>query len=99
MLLKLGVDISRLNRPIRSILYRIDNIYKSYNDELVITSTYESSHSPSSLHYSNDAIDIRLPKDGMNIEMVQRIRNAIGNNFDVVLETTHIHIEYDKGTK
>ena len=94
MLLKLGVDISRLERDMRRALNIIDAINKeSEGGEAVITSTYEGDHSSSSLHYANLAIDIRL---GMNkIQTVKMLRRGLGRKFDVVLEKDHIHIEYE----
>ena len=93
MLMKLGVDISRLKRPVRRILSRIDAIYTQHGEEAVITSTYEGNHSPSSLHYDDNAIDFRRPQRFR--EIVSEIKDAIGNDYDVILEGTHIHIEYD----
>lgn len=95
MLLKPGVDIARLNREIRRTLVKLDRIYSNNGDSLVITSTYEGNHSPSSLHYRNDAIDIRMPaRDKRSI--VSEIKTTLGQDFDVVCEVNHIHIEYDK---
>ena len=95
MLIKLGVDISRLNREIRRAMKTIDAQYKkTIEQEAVITSTYEGNHSVASLHYANDAIDIRLSQ--LYISTIKRdLKKALGNNFDVVVETDHIHIEYD----
>uniref|UniRef100_A0A6M3LEQ0 Putative peptidase n=1 Tax=viral metagenome TaxID=1070528 RepID=A0A6M3LEQ0_9ZZZZ len=94
MLLKPGVDISRLNREIRRVLNELDRIYKNYGDTLIITSTYEGNHSPSSLHYANNAIDIRIPAREKNTVLAD-IKNTIGKTYDVICEIDHIHIEYD----
>ncbi|MBA7495086.1 hypothetical protein ES702_05665 [subsurface metagenome] len=94
MLLKTGVDISRLNREIRRALGTISVIFWKYGHELVITSTYEGDHSPGSLHYSNDAVDIRAPVNRAG-EIFAEIRELLGVDFDVVDEVDHIHIEYD----
>ena len=94
MLIKAGVDISRLKRSIRRALPIIAHMYWLRLSELVITSTWEGTHSAGSLHYSNEAIDIRRPtKDAA--KMVGDIKFALGKNFDVILYSDHIHIEYD----
>lgn len=94
MLTKLGVSIARLNRPCRRTLAKVDRIFSSFAFEAVITSTFEGGHSPSSLHYCNDAYDVRLP--GSRIDrIIERIRKELGADFDVVLEKDHFHIEYD----
>jgi len=94
MLIKLGVDISRLNNQIRRSLNKIDTVFNNCGFESVITSTYEGSHSPSSLHYTNNAIDIRTPSANVD-KVINNLRSRLGSDFDIVLEPTHIHIEYD----
>ena len=94
MLLKAGVDISRLNREIRRALRAVSDIFMEFDQEVVVTSTYEGDHGAGSLHYANDAFDVRYP--GLEIIGVQtRLRNKLGNDFDILGEKDHIHIEYD----
>jgi len=94
MLIKAGVDISRLNREIRRALAKVDKLLKGFDREIVITSTYEGNHSAGSLHYSNDAFDIRYP-DPTNEKIVSLIVVNLGTDFDVVREKNHIHVEWD----
>ena len=94
MLLKAGVDISRLNREIRRALPGIARVYDSYGYELTITSTFDGNHGEGSLHYHHDAIDtVKTPEFLPNIH--HDIKIGLGSDFDVVLESDHIHIEYD----
>jgi len=94
MLIKAGVDISRLNREIRRALPKIQSVIDEVNEELIITSTYEGTHGEGSLHYHNDAFDMRYP--GMNTVGVEKaIKQKLGPKYDVVLEGDHIHIEWD----
>ena len=94
MLIKAGVDISRLRPEIRKRLNEIAVIvWETEHEELVITSTYEGAHSDGSLHYANLAIDIRRKK-GQEYSY-NEIKIALGDDYDVVLEADHIHIEYD----
>ena len=96
MLIKLGVDISRLNRGIRRSLSTIEKVYRQMGDEAVITSTFEGNHSPSSLHYCNDAVDIRLPHKLESLgKLLGVLQENLGADYDVVGESNHIHIEYD----
>ncbi len=98
MLLKFGVDISRLEFHTRRSLHIVEVIYNSEEaPEAVITSTYEGTHSVRSLHYQNRAYDLRLPfeSDVRNREIVIHLKASLGKDFDVILEETHIHIEYD----
>ena len=91
MLIKAGVDISRLERPVRRALNTIEAAYPDF----VITSTYEGTHSPSSLHYANLAIDIRTKTfRGTKISAAD-LKAVLGKGFDIIEEGTHIHIEWD----
>lgn len=63
--------------------------------QMVVTSIREGTHGYASFHPSGRAFDLRLPV-GVNIaSFVQRLKKHLGNDFDVVLESTHIHVEYD----
>ena len=95
MLLKLGVDISRLNREIRRTLKTVESIYQTLGEqEPVITSTYDGNHVQSSLHYANNAVDFRLPTKNRE-EIFQAITNSLGKDYDCINHVDHIHIEYD----
>jgi len=56
---------------------------------------------PSSYHYKGLAVDIRLPSKyidnvpSIDLNLANNIRNALGSEYDVVLESSHIHVEYD----
>jgi len=94
MLIKAGVDISRLRPEIRKKLSAIEQIILSRdNEEMVITSTYEGDHGAGSLHYGNLAVDIRQRK-AMSYAL-KDIKAWLGKDYDVVEKKDHIHIEYD----
>lgn len=94
MLIKAGVDISRLNRPVRRQLPVIAEALALIADqELIITETYGGNHGEGSLHYCNDAVDIRRPIKPDAV--IKALKRALGKDFDVILEHNHIHIEYD----
>ena len=70
----------------------------------IVTSACEpwAHHSSTSLHYSGAAVDIRtkhLPDTGTKLQVEHGIADALGIDFDVVLEdldgeSEHIHIEW-----
>lgn len=94
MLIKAGVDISRLKPVIRKKLSAIEHIINiSTNEELVITSTYEGNHMAGSLHYCDEAVDIR--RTAKPDTVCREIRQDLGGNYDVILYANRIHIEYD----
>lgn len=94
MLIKAGVDISRLERNTRRSLTVVASIFEDEGLVFVITSTYEGNHSAGSLHYANQAYDIAAPAAKMKW-IFDRVKTALGNDFDVVDELDHWHIEYD----
>lgn len=97
MLVKLGVYIDRISRPIRRALNVIDDVFEQYGEEAVITSTDEGNHSPSSLHYDriiHGAVDVRKPKRNGG-KILEALRQRLGRNYDVIEESTHWHIEYE----
>ena len=91
MLIKAGVDISRLERPVRRALNTIEAAYPDF----VVTSTYEGDHSSSSLHYANLAIDIRFKTFHGKEITAGVLKDILGKGFDVIEEGTHIHVEWD----
>jgi hypothetical protein len=97
MLIKLGVDISRLNREIRRALPVIERVFKSFGKEYesVITSTYEGNHHAGSLHYADDAVDIRVHMAVFAEATHLKLKTELGKDYDVVWHKSHYHIEYD----
>lgn len=67
-----------------------------------ITSANDSSHMEGSLHFVNRALDIRIKNiiGGMEFPLAargwaERMQVALGDDYDVLLESDHIHVEYD----
>lgn len=90
-----------------ALLFELDTVYRGWDSELIITSGSElgARHSRTSLHYAGCAADLRtrgnLPEP---IDQLRSIRIAATNYcadrwippnwIDIVLESDHIHIEY-----
>ena len=98
MLIKLDVSIEYLSRPARRALNPVEKVFQEYGEEAVITSTNGGVHSPSSLHYVNDAFDVRKAFV-KNKDIVICLKARLGNEYDIVLESNHIHIEFDPKSK
>lgn len=70
---------------------------QEFGRDCVVTSLMGGEHSRNSKHYSGEAVDIRsrdLEEDQLDLAMVE-LQKQLGDAYDVVLEPTHIHIEYD----
>lgn len=98
MLVKLGVDTSRLHREIRETLNIVERQFNLYNWEAVVCCTYEGTHEPGSLHYADDAYHVSNPPHSQTL-VIQSIRHEIGKDFEVVQGTDHIHIEFNPKKK
>ncbi len=98
-MIKNGVDLRGLS-PQMAIAYTIAcKVYGQYN--CVITSGSDGKHGPNSLHYSGQALDLRtnnLPPQAVQ-SIVDRLKEALGAQFDVVLEATHLHVEFQPKEK
>lgn len=63
----------------------------------MITSCTDGPHSDQSLHYAGLALDYRTNHitPALAEGVAHLARERLGDGFDVVLEQTHIHVEYD----
>jgi hypothetical protein len=78
-------------------------VYAEQHAELVVTGAVEFGHSVTSLHQYGRACDYRthhLPSKATAIAIADELRQRLGSDYDVVLESDHIHVEFDpKGTR
>lgn len=71
-------------------------LWAEYGVALVITSANDSRHSGTSLHYAGAGLDFRsrtLTRDQAK-HVTDELRRCLGRDFDVVLESDHVHVEY-----
>ena len=65
-------------------------------EECTITELGGGSHSTASLHYPQHAVDFRIW--GFSAESLKQLvslcRECLGRDFDVILEKTHLHVEF-----
>lgn len=74
-----------------------NEVVAGYGHNLTITSICDGTHGENSYHYDGYAIDIRtrmLSSDETS-RVAAEIKNRLGPFYDVVIENTHIHIEFD----
>ena len=98
-MIKHGVDLRGLS-PQMAIAYTIAcRCYGQY--DCVITSASDGKHGPNSLHYKGQALDLRTRHiNGQGLQLVvDKLKEALGSQFDVVLESDHIHVEFDPKDK
>jgi hypothetical protein len=96
-----SVNIWGLQVEMQPVLKFAEKIWNDHGHELVITSGRDGIHSAGSLHYYGYAVDIRASSgwnyDPFEIEqMVEALKGALGPDYDVIIESSHVHVEYQK---
>lgn len=97
---KPGVDLRGVRPETVAAMHVVDGVYGDIGaDDTTITSVKDGKHMERSLHYQGLAFDLRLPaRSGSSAaggEAARLIRERLGGQYDVVLEQTHIHVEFD----
>ena len=100
MKLKPGVDIRGI-KPEIIVGMMVCNSIVPGQAEFVVTAGLDGKHMAGSKHYEGQAIDIRTRdmKPEMIHPMIQELKEALGYQFDVVLEGDHVHLEFDPKEK
>jgi hypothetical protein len=95
------IDGGTEDSPILNIIMAARDTAPTFSDDtLWITSGIDGHHGLNSLHYRNQALDLRIRNIvGDRTHEAQawaaRMRLKLGDDYDVVVETHHIHVEYD----
>ena len=96
--IKPGVNMSGLRPEMAIVISIAESVIQEFEPAvgLVITSALDGKHSRASLHYVGFALDFRtreLPEE-LKISFADELRIALGRQYDVVLEKTHLHVEF-----
>lgn len=97
VMLKEGVKIVGLKPEAVLGIMICDGVYSKHGIDCVVTSATDSKHGRGSFHYLGMAFDLRTRDMDSNLkqEIVIELRIALGSEFDVVLESDHIHVEWN----
>lgn len=97
--LKSGVTLGPVLKPTtRRIVDAAEYVFGRYGITPVITSGTDGQHASGSLHYSGDALDLRrwdADAKGVTNSVVSELIWYLGDDYDVILERDHIHVEFD----
>jgi hypothetical protein len=95
MVLKPGVSLAGLRPETLAGMVIANEVFSSLSEPLTITSCTDGSHGKNSLHFVGLAFDVRTRTLANLVDnLAERLVAALGDEFDVVVEPTHIHIEY-----
>ena len=101
-----GVNLEHLHRELVEALPLIIDCFGREGLRCTITSGGDGQHMEGSKHYLRpiqaldfrtwqDATSGRQLSDGRKRKLARAIQRAVGTSFDVVVEKTHIHLEFD----
>jgi len=95
---KKGVKVRAIQPEIVLAIPIVASVFAKFNNaECVITSAREGTHMKRSMHYVGYALDFRTRHIavGWHEKLAKEVRRALTDEYDVVLEKTHLHVEYD----
>lgn len=95
--LKKGISLLGLTTQALLAITIVESVYKKHGNDLTITSVSDGKHSSTySLHYSGNAFDCRIWGISSEdlIKIRDEIKSALGDDFVVLIEETHIHVAY-----
>lgn len=98
MRFKKSVRVRGASTEILLAVMAADVVWRNHGQRLVVTSLTDGDHSEGSRHHCGDGVDLRTRyfADQEEIERVaQELRESLTDDYDVVVEATHIHVEYD----
>ncbi len=94
MKLKPGVDIEGIQPETLVGMIAAYDVCRKLNVPCVITSVLDGKHSKKSLHYTGFAFDLRSRDMDAPRIATEMLKMALPNDFDIVREKTHIHVEF-----
>lgn len=103
MRFKEGVSLvdtdTQVSRPILLAMEDADRLHrKRARREAVITSVLDGHHMVGSAHFTGNAFDLRIwylfPLPLTPESFTKELDRLLGEDYDVVLEDTHIHVEF-----
>ena len=102
---KEGVSVEGIQIVTIQAMNKIDSYMTITTDVgMMVTSCTDGKHMDGSLHYKGLAFDLRTWRaptcgvqmnKGRKAEIAYNLRNILGDPWQVIVEPTHIHIEYD----
>lgn len=99
---KAGVVLPDVLKPTTERIRRVvAAVFSRHGYAATITSGLEGDHRAGSKHDTGDALDFRtrdLPGGSTGLEaqlLAAEIAGELGAAYDVVLEASHLHVEYD----
>lgn len=97
MRLKKGVRVAGLRGESLVAILAANDLCQERGIELVLTSVCEGGHQPGSRHFLGLGFDLRIrdmPEE-FHKDFRDELAGRLGDDYDVMLEKDHIHVEFD----
>lgn len=97
MIIKKSASLNGLQLVMRPVLVIASSVWVDYGQELTVTCGTDGTHSAGSLHYYGLALDLRTKyfNEKTKFKVFKDLKDKLGSKYDVVMHTTHIHVEHD----
>ena len=97
---KEGIQLT-ITQAVNKILRAAEIVYAQCGVPCVVTSGTDGQHRKDSKHYTGHALDLRIfhLKPEQVQPVVQGLQKLLGEDFDIILERDHIHVEFDPKVK
>lgn len=100
MIIAKEADTDTLRHEIRLALFVVDTyVHRITGQTPVLTAGTNGDHMRGSRHYKSAAIDVDWKPWGERPESVDKVarfvRMALGSDYDVVIHSSHLHVEWD----
>ena len=93
---KKGVRLRGLQPEMLTAIDILAEVFERNNLPLTLTSAREGNHGSHSHHYKGLAVDIRVWDIADSVDAyASYMREALGPDYEVVVESDHIHVEFD----
>jgi hypothetical protein len=96
--IKKGVKLTGIKPEIVIADIIMDQVYTQYGiQECEVTSGVDGVHMKGSKHYTGEAHDYKTKHmpDNIAVLITEVAQKRLGENYDVIFETNHIHCEFD----
>ncbi len=94
---KPGIWTSNLTPEMMRAINVAGRVFHELRADAIVTALQDGEHKKNSLHYKQMAVDFRTRHvaKGVRGEIAHHMRRLLGDDYDVILHKTHLHVEYD----
>lgn len=94
---KVGIHTSKITPEVARIMNVANRVYGGLKADAIVTALEDGKHKEGSLHYKCLAADLRIRHvaKGKHENIRSEMARLLGGDYDIVLHSSHLHVEYD----